>query len=191
MEASHTPSGRTPRKNFLTGVPIHLCIHSYPRACTGMHGHVCVLRMKLRLSAVSSGVCCTIVAVSFADNQRSNAVRRTVHGRQGNRISICRVTFDEHRSIVREPRTKPQRTGIEAPTNRGRSQPHCRNHVDARACAWIGVDAKRYPYGPSKKLLSEARVGRPQLQRRRSGLYDKRLSANHATRGLVGNIAGD
>src|SRR5215467_15365360 len=73
------------------------------------------------------------------------------------RISICRVTFDEHRSIVREPRTKPQRTGIEAPTNRGRSQPHCRNHVDARACAWIGADAKTYPYGPSKKLLSEAR----------------------------------
>src|SRR5215467_12558967 len=73
------------------------------------------------------------------------------------RISICRVTFDEHRSIVREPRTKPQRTGIEAPTNRGRSQPHCRSHVDARACAWIGVDAKMYPYGPSKKLLSEAR----------------------------------
>src|SRR5215831_6434743 len=89
--------------------------------------------------------------------------RRSSNGswaRQGDRISICRVTFDEHRSIVREPRTKPQRTGIEAPTNRRRSQPHCRNHVDARACAWIGVDAKMYPYGPSKKLLSEARVGR-------------------------------
>jgi hypothetical protein len=85
---------------------------------------------------------------------RPDAVRRTVHGRQGNRISICRVTFDEHRSIVREPRTKPQRTGIEAPTNRGRYQPHCRNHVDARVCAWIAVNAKMYPYGPSKKLLS-------------------------------------
>src|ERR1700758_3621490 len=73
------------------------------------------------------------------------------------RISICRVTFDEHRSIVREPRTKPQRTGIEVPTNRGRSQPHCRNHVDASACAWIGGP---YPYGPSKKMLSEGARGR-------------------------------
>jgi len=27
--------------------------------------------------------------------------------------------------------------------------------ADAGACAWIAVDAKMYPYGPSKKLLGE------------------------------------
>ena len=28
----------------------------------------------------------------------------------------------------------------------------------------MGVDAKMYPYGPSKKLLSEARLGFPELR---------------------------
>jgi hypothetical protein len=54
---------------------------------------------------------------------------------------------------VREPRTEPQRIGIEAPTNRGRSQPHCRNRVDARACVWIGVGAQDVSVRTLKKVL--------------------------------------
>jgi len=42
--------------------------------------------------------------------------------------------------MMREPRTEPQRIGIEAPTNCGRSQLHPWHYVDARACAWKAVE---------------------------------------------------
>ena len=93
-------------------------------------------------------------AVPFAENRQSKAVRRRVDGLEGDGVSTCRVTFDEHRSIIREPRTEPPRTGIEDPTNCGRSQLHsfrrnawpCRKQWPAEldlVCRWYQPHLER------------------------------------------------
>ena len=116
-------------------------IHSNPCAYTGICFRLSGSKVTVQIVRSSRGLRRVTAAVPFADNRQSKAVRRRVDGLEGDGVSTCRVTFDEHRSIIREPRTEPPRTGIEDPTNCGRSELHSQHHADARACAWIAVDA--------------------------------------------------
>jgi hypothetical protein len=66
-------------------------------------------------------------------------------GRQeGYDVSTYRVVFDEHPSIILEPRTELQRTGIGDLTNCGRSQRHSSRHPNENRCQWMRMDRCGY-----------------------------------------------
>ena len=106
-------------------------------------------------------------------------------GTRGMAFQPARVTFDEHGSMMREPRTEPQRIGIEAPTNCGRSQLHRWHYVDARACAWKAVDGYVFLTDRQKNF---GRGGRRDAEQRASTrLGDSHEAAQQGGRGALPN----